>query len=223
METTSYNYQSLNIRSQTLDTPLMSLKVKQKLSDATATQRFILGMVRRDTRTKDNTLKQFQVSQEAIEWAQNVENNFQRFPKTDTGSSARMVVQGFACEHTLRTHFGLQHPKADCPDGGIDFVINQLSIDLKSQSYIQGPPTQEWFVNYPTYQLSSPAQYLWFCFYHTNTNKMMMAGWISKDDFKIKSSIVEKGQYHGRALFRNDTSILKVKDLHAFRLFDTQE
>lgn len=99
------------------------------------------------------------------------------------------------------------------PDGGVDFVINGQSVDLKvvlRNSYAKA----EWMVNLPEPQAKYNTDYLLFMNYNKETGVFQYLGYITKKEF------LNKAKYHpvGSTIKRDDGTLLEIKGCGLFDL-----
>lgn len=92
------------------------------------------------------------------------------------------------------------------PDGGVDFIINGKTVDLKvvlRNSYAK----TDWMVNLPEPQAKYPTEFLLFMNYNKESGVFQYLGFISKKDF------LEKAKYHpvGSTIKRDDGTLLEIQ------------
>ena len=82
-------------------------------------------------------------------------------------------------------------------DGGVDFLINNLSVDLKTMH--RTVDVQNHYVhNFIGYQLNYPCQFYIFASYNIKQNKLTICGVISKQSFLDKAKFYPAGTLRTR-------------------------
>jgi hypothetical protein len=83
-------------------------------------------------------------------------------------------------------------------DGGIDIIINNRKIDIKTMGRKSNP--KPFFVNNLIgLQIHFEVDIYIFCSLNKTNNVLTVCGWISKKDFLLNASLHEKGSYRYRS------------------------
>ena len=101
-------------------------------------------------------------------------------------------------------------------DGGIDFIINDIKVDLKTM-HRTVDVLEHYVHNFIGYQMDYPCQFYIFASYNINTNKLTLCGVISKKEFLSKATFYEKGTVRTRD---DGTSFISKAPLYEIKQSD---
>lgn len=110
-------------------------------------------------------------------------------------------------------------------DGGIDFIINHISVDLKTMH--RTVDVKEHYVhNFIGYQLNYPCQFYIFVSYNIKKNKLTFCGAISKKDFVDKAIFYPIGALRTRddgTKFSTKAPLYEIKQSQLIQFNSKQE
>ena len=146
----------------------------------------------------------------------NERNAFDWFNK-QLSMSDRSWMDGFVGEMTTKYMMGMDITTTGLgPDGGVDLIMNNMKVDVKTQLFKKSTPDYSWFFNFAAPQLSDRYDALMFNFINEDRTTLYLAGWITKMEFDISCEFFPKGvqnPYNKYHTFSCDTFTIRADQL----------
>ena len=138
------------------------------------------------------------VTQEQLNYARDLVDNYNFGMRGYGDGNKDEQLTGLIGQTVFADLLGVSRPSGEIGfDGGIDFIINDVKIDIKTMT--RTVPVKNHYVhNFIGYQLKYETQGYVFASYNKRTNVLTICGYVTKEQFIERAKFYKKGQLRYR-------------------------
>lgn len=154
------------------------------------------------------------VNEQQKEYAKNLVENYDFGQRGVGDGNSRQQYIGMLAQTVIADLLNHDRPCGETGfDGGIDFIINEKSFDVKTME--RSVSMQDHYAhNLMGYQIEYDVDYYLFCSYNNKNNILSICGYISSDDFQRNSEFFPAGSFRERD---NNTRFMVEHPLYEIR------